>query len=88
MKKYVLFSDLINPRPMRDTSEIRFQLHHELNQCYQKLFDSLATMQIKEGDAATVAQLLLNSRLDALKHLVSEAERPAYDARYPEDAED
>lgn len=73
---------------MRDTSEIRFHLHYELNQCYQKLFDDLATMNIKEGDAATVAQLLLNSRLDALKHLVSEAERPAYEARYPDDAED
>ncbi|BAW95818.1 hypothetical protein NIES970_07320 [[Synechococcus] sp. NIES-970] len=73
---------------MRDTSEIRFRLHHELNQCYQKLFDDLATMDIKEGDAATVAQRLLNSRLDALKHLVDDTERSAYEARYPEDAEE
>lgn len=73
---------------MRDTSEIRFRLHHELNQCYHKLFDQLATADIREGDAAQVTQLLLNSRLDALKHLVTEAEMTAYTELYPEDSED
>ncbi|AFY40500.1 hypothetical protein Lepto7376_4392 [[Leptolyngbya] sp. PCC 7376] len=70
---------------MRDTSEIRFRLHHELNNFYHQLFDGLANAEIKEGDAATVAQLLLNSRLDALKHLVSDDEMDAYDAAYPDD---
>lgn len=73
---------------MRDTSEIRFRLHHELNECYHRLFDTLATAGIREGDAAQVTQLLLNSRLDALKHLVSEDEMTAYMERYPEDSED
>ena len=70
---------------MRDTSEIRFRLHNELNKFYHQLFDGLADAEIKEGDAATVAQLLLNSRLDALKHLVSEKEMEAYSKAYPED---
>ncbi|NJN72055.1 MAG: hypothetical protein HC799_04205 [Limnothrix sp. RL_2_0] len=70
---------------MRDTSEIRFQLHHELNQCYHQLFDKLAGADILEGDAASVTQLLLNSRFDALKHLVSEAEMEAYSAKYQDD---
>lgn len=73
---------------MRDTSEIRFRLHHELNECYHRLFDELAAADIREGDAAHVTQLLLNSRLDALKHLVSEEEMAAYTATYPEDSED
>ena len=70
---------------MRDTSAIRFRLHHELNNFYHQLFDGLADADIKEGDAAKVTQLLLNSRLDALKHLVSETEMEAYNAAYPED---
>lgn len=70
---------------MRDTSEIRFRLHHELNEYYHQLFDRLADMDIKDGDKANITQLLLNSRLDALKHLVSEGESDAYNAAYPED---
>ncbi|OKH18308.1 hypothetical protein [[Limnothrix rosea] IAM M-220] len=70
---------------MRDTSEIRFHLHHELDKFYHQLFDKLADAKIKEGDAAKVTQLLLNSRLDALKHLVSEDEMSAYEKVYPDD---
>lgn len=70
---------------MRDTSEIRFRLHHELDQFYHQLFDSLVDSEIREGDAAAITQLLLNSRLDALKHLVSESEMDAYEQAYPED---
>ncbi len=70
---------------MRDTSEIRFRLHHELDKFYHQLFDNLADADIREGDAARVTQLLLNSRLDALKHLVSEEEIPAYEEAYPDD---
>jgi hercynine metabolism small protein len=70
---------------MRDTSDIRFHLHHELDEFYHQLFDNLANMELKDGDAARVTQLLLNSRLDALKHLVSEEEMTTYLAAYPED---
>lgn len=70
---------------MRDTSEIRFQLHHELNQFYHQLFDKIADADILEGDAAKITQLLLNSRFDALKHLISEEEMAAYAAKYQDD---
>ena len=69
---------------MRDTSALRFRLHHELDNFYHQLFDSLANDSIKERDAAEVTQLLLNSRLDALKHLVSEDEAEAYEQAYPD----
>lgn len=70
---------------MRDTSEVRFRLHHELDGFYHRLFDQLADMDIKDGDAARITQLLLNSRLDALKHLVAEEEMDRYLDVYPED---
>lgn len=71
---------------MRDTSKIRFRLHHDLDNFYHQLFDQLANAEnIREGDKAKVTQLLLNSRLDALKHLVSEEETAAYEQAYPDD---
>lgn len=70
---------------MRDTSALRFRLHHELDKFYHQLFDSLVDENIRERDAAEVTQLLLNSRLDALKHLVSEEETEAYEEAYPDD---
>lgn len=70
---------------MRDTSATRFSLHHKLDSFYHQLFDSLVDMDIKERDKAEVTQLLLNSRLDALKHLVAEEETEAYEAAYPDD---
>ncbi|MGB2926711.1 MAG: hypothetical protein WBB82_15530 [Limnothrix sp.] len=70
---------------MRDTSKIRFHLHHELNTFYHQLFNQVADADIFEGDAASVTQMLLNSRFDALKHLVSEDEMTDYAKIYQED---
>ena len=70
---------------MRDTSATRFRLHHDLDNFYHQLFDSLVEADIRESDKAHITQLLLNSRLDALKHLVSEEETVEYEQASPDD---
>ncbi|RMF25573.1 MAG: hypothetical protein D6756_05260 [Cyanobacteria bacterium J083] len=65
--------------------ELRFKFYHELNALYLKFFDEIADDKISDAEAGRVAQALLRSRQEALKHLVSEEEMDEYLEVYPAD---
>ena len=65
--------------------EVRFKLHHELNLTYHKLLDDLAQTELTDGQIGKIAQMLMRSRQEALKQLVSESEMAAYEQIYPQD---
>ena len=67
---------------------LKFRFHHELEEVYHRFFDELADSGLGDGDAGRVAQSLLLSRQESLKHLVSPKEMSAYLEVYPEDATD
>ncbi|QFZ92647.2 hypothetical protein [Synechococcus elongatus] len=72
----------------KDTHELRFELHHQLVALYRDFFDRLADAELRDGDAARLAQRVLLSRQEALKHLVDPEELPAYAQLYPDDLEE
>ena len=63
--------------------EVRFQLHHQLDQTYRQLLDDLAQTQLTNNEIGKIAQMLMLSRQEALKCLISESEMSAYEKNYP-----
>lgn len=67
------------------TQDIRFKLYHQLDETYHQLLNDLAQTELTDGEIGKIAQLLMRSRLEALKPLVSEKEMDAYYETYPQD---
>ena len=65
--------------------EVRFKLHHHLDQTYHQLLDDLAQAELTNGEIGKIAQMLMRSRQEALKQLVSESEMADYEKIYPQD---
>ena len=65
--------------------DIRFKLHHQLDETYHRLLDDLAQAELTSGEIGKIAQMLMRSRQEALKQLVSESEMEAYYQIYPQD---
>jgi len=65
--------------------DIRFKLYHQLEETYHQLLDDLAQTELTDGEIGKIAQMLMRSRIEALKPLVSEKEMDAYYKTYPED---
>ena len=65
--------------------DIRFKLYHQLEETYHQLLDELAQAKLTDGEIGKIAQMLMRSRLEALKPLVSEQEMDAYYETYPQD---
>lgn len=65
--------------------EVRFKLYHRLDETYHQLLDELAQADLTNGEIGKIAQMLMLSRQEALKHLVSEHEMSAYNQIYPQD---
>ena len=65
--------------------DIRFKLYHQLDETYHQLLDDLAQAQLTDGAIGKIAQMLMLSRQEALKRLVSEQEMGAYYKLYPEE---
>nr|WP_234910024.1 hypothetical protein [Synechococcus elongatus] len=55
---------------------------------YRDFFDRLVEADLRDGDAARLAQRILLSRQEALKQLVDPEELPAYAQLYPDDLEE
>ena len=66
---------------------LRFRFYHELEEKFREICDEVADSEMKEGDIARLAQLVMRSRHAALKILVPSEEMDEYYAQYPE-AED
>lgn len=64
--------------------ELRFKLYHQLDQTYHQLLDDLAQAELTNGEIGKIAQMLMRSRQEALKQLVSESEMAEYEQVYPQ----
>lgn len=73
---------------MTDAKVLKFRFHHELQGVYQRFFDELASSDLRDGEAARLAQALLLSRQESSKYLVPAQDMSAYLEAYPEDAGD
>lgn len=65
--------------------DIRFKLYHQLDKTYHQLLDDLARAELTDGEIGKIAQMLMRSRQEALKPLVSETEMDAYYEAYPQE---
>ncbi|MEL6930362.1 MAG: hypothetical protein AAFO95_17250 [Cyanobacteria bacterium J06600_6] len=64
---------------------VRFKIYHQLDQTFHQLLDDLAQAELTNGEIGKLAQMLMLSRQEALKQLVSEKEMADYERAYPED---
>ena len=70
---------------MTNAKEVRFRLYHELEAIYHRFFDEIADSGLGDGEAGRLTQIILLSRQEGLKHLVSADEMDAYFELYPEE---
>ena len=64
--------------------ELRFKFYNELEESFRRICDEVAESELKEGDIARLAQLVVRSRHACLKLLVSSEEMDEYYEKYPE----
>ncbi|MCC0178392.1 hypothetical protein I4641_15540 [Waterburya agarophytonicola K14] len=64
---------------------VRFKLYHQLDATYHQLLDELSQTDLTDGEIGKIAQILMLSRQESLKRLVSEPEMAAYYKAYPQD---
>ena len=63
---------------------LRFKFYNELEEAFRRICDEVAESEMKEGDIARLAQLVMRSRHACLKLLVSSDEMDEYYEQYPE----
>ncbi len=68
-----------------ESQDIRFKFHHQLDGIYHQLLDELAESGLTDQEIGKIAQMVMLSRQEALKRLVSEREMEAYYERYPQE---
>ena len=66
---------------------LRFKFYNELEEKFRHICDEVADSQLKDGDIARLAQLVVRSRHACLKILVTSDEMDEYYAKYPETEE-
>lgn len=66
------------------SQEVRFKFYHQLDQTYHQFLDELAQTDFGDGEIGRLAQTVMLSRQEALKHLVSLEEMNAYNQKYPQ----
>lgn len=71
--------------PKSQPQEVRFKFYHQLDTTYHQILDELAQSDLTDGEIGKIAQLLMRSRLEALKPLVQEKEMAEYYQVYPQD---
>ena len=67
------------------SQDLRFKFYHQLDQIYHQFLDELAKAELTDIETGRIAQTVMLSRQEALKHLISQSEMDAYYETYPED---
>lgn len=67
------------------SQDLRFKLYHQLEEIYHQFLDELAEVKLGDGEIGRIAQTVMLSRQEALKHLVTEKELEAYEEKYSQD---
>lgn len=67
------------------SQDLRFQFYHRLDQVYHQFLDEVAQSDFSDGEMGRIAQTVMLSRQEALKHLVALEEMDAYEEKYPQE---
>ena len=67
------------------SQDIRFKFYHQLDKIYHQFLDELADVELTDQEIGKIAQIVMLSRQEALKPLVSQGEMEAYYGAYPQD---
>ena len=67
------------------SQDLRFKFHHQLEEIYHQFLDELAQVGLPDREIGKIAQTVMRSRQEGLKHLLSERELNTYYEIYPED---
>lgn len=67
------------------SQDLRFKCYHQLEQTYHQLLDDLAKAGFPESTTGKIAQAVMLSRQEGLKHIVNQSEIDAYYEIYPLD---
>ena len=67
------------------SQDLRFKFYHRLDQVYHQFLDELAQSNLGDGEMGRVAQTVMLSRQEGLKHLVSLEEMKTYNEQYPQE---
>ena len=65
---------------------LRFKFYNELEESFRHICDEVAESDMKEGDIARLAQLVVRSGHACLKILVPAEEMDEYYEKYPEES--
>ena len=70
----------------KSTSQnLRFKFYHQLDEVYHQFLDELAEAELTDIETGKLAQAVMLSRQEGLKHMVEESEMDAYYKIYPQD---
>ena len=67
------------------SQNLRFKFYHQLDELYHQLLDELAQQDFGDGEIGKLAQTVMLSRQEGLKHLVTLDEMDAYYEQYPDE---
>ena len=67
------------------SQDLRFKFYHQLEETYHRFLDELAQAELTDGETGRIAQTVMLSRQEGLKHLVAEEEMDDYYETYPQD---
>ena len=67
------------------SQDLRFKFYHQLEEIYHQFLDELAEVELTDNEIGKIAQVVMLSRQEGLKRLVSEEEMDAYYEKYPQD---
>jgi hercynine metabolism small protein len=67
-----------------DAKVLKFKLYRELEEVYHRFFDELAQSDLRDGEIGRIAEIVLLSRQECFKHLLSADETNSYCEVYRE----
>ena len=67
------------------SQDLRFKFYHQLEAIYHQFLDELAEAELSDSETGKIAQTVMLSRQEGLKHLVRQQEMDAYYETYPQD---
>ncbi len=65
------------------SQDLRFKFYRRLDEVYHEFLDELAQSDLGDGEMGRMAQVVMLSRQEGLKQLVSLEEMDAYLQKYP-----
>ena len=67
------------------SQDLRFKFYHQLDEIYHQFLNELAATELTDTEIGKIAQAVMLSRQEGLKHLIFNEEMNDYYKMYPQD---